>query len=252
MALLSRTTASFDAIKPVPDLVKLDNEFNQLVGANGALNGGSTGNRILTQYNHATEPVYEMNQLGAGPIAVLKQNTNTKLTFANSGQIVSSVAGGTAPITATSTTVCTNLNADLVDGIEGAAFAQLATARTKFSASWFIADPTIFPLNSFSLCQKAYVPSGIAKRVAILFSSGTASGSFTVEVRMHPTNDQTSQTLLASCAVNPGTVGNASFFSVANVDISDKYIYFILTARSSPAQLDINIALHGDQFFSTS
>lgn len=88
MALLARTTASFDAIKPVPDLVKLDNELNQLVGSNGALNGGSTGNRILTKYNHATEPVTEADQLGAGFIAVFKQNGVEKARFSNDGSIV--------------------------------------------------------------------------------------------------------------------------------------------------------------------
>lgn len=35
------------------------------------------------------------------------------------GQIISTIAGGTAPITVTSTTVCTNLNADLLDGQHG-------------------------------------------------------------------------------------------------------------------------------------
>src|SRR5262245_15886325 len=89
MPTLSRNVASFDAIKPVPDLNGLDGEFNQLVGTAGALNGGGSAKRILVKYNHATEPVLELDQLGAGVIAQFKQNGVEKARLENDGDLVS-------------------------------------------------------------------------------------------------------------------------------------------------------------------
>src|SRR5262245_9142487 len=98
MGLISRFIASFDAIKPVPDLVKLDNEFNQLVGTNGILNGGSTSNRLLTKYNHATEPVAEFDQLGRGHILTGKQNGVEKIRVENDGDLVCNGITGAAGV----------------------------------------------------------------------------------------------------------------------------------------------------------
>src|SRR5262245_63790258 len=89
MPTLSRNVASFDAIKPVPDLNGLDGEFNQLVGTAGALNGGGSAKRILVKYNHATEPVLEVDQLGAGLIFQGKQNGVEKIRVENDGDLVS-------------------------------------------------------------------------------------------------------------------------------------------------------------------
>src|SRR5262245_21875455 len=98
MALISRFLASFQAGIPVQTLNPLDGEFNQLVGTNGILNGGSTSNRILTKYNHATEPVVECDQLGAGLIAQFKQNGVEKAKVANNGDLVANGITGAAGV----------------------------------------------------------------------------------------------------------------------------------------------------------
>src|SRR5262245_1317278 len=120
--LPTRTTASFDAIKPVPDLVKLDNEFNQYVGASGIFNGGTTATKLLVKASDAADPPLEIDQTGAGPLAEWKQNGTLKVSVGNSGQVISAVTTGTAPLSIASTTVNTNLNADLLDGREGNSF----------------------------------------------------------------------------------------------------------------------------------
>jgi hypothetical protein len=49
--------------------------------------------------------------------------------------LVSTVATGTAPLTVTSTTRVTNLNADLLDGLDSTAFAQLAATNVAFTGT---------------------------------------------------------------------------------------------------------------------
>jgi len=57
-----------------------------------------------------------INQTGAGGILDLQVGGSSKVSVNNSGQIVSTVATGTAPLTVASTTKVTNLNADLLNG----------------------------------------------------------------------------------------------------------------------------------------
>ena len=139
--LPTRTTASFDAIKPVSSLVLLDNEFNQYVGGAGFLNGNSTATKLLVKSSDAADPPIEIDQIGAGPLAEWKQNGTLKTSIANSGQIVSAVATGTAPLSIASTTAVTNLNADLLDG------RHLAGLLVSFSQGFSIVDPSTATLN---------------------------------------------------------------------------------------------------------
>ena len=89
-------------------------EFNQILNLT---NGGTSNRRGYTVFSDGSLPVWRYNQTGAGPVIEFQVGGTTKVSVNNSGQIVSAVATGTAPITVSSTTVCTNLNADTVDGI---------------------------------------------------------------------------------------------------------------------------------------
>lgn len=144
--LPTRILSSFQANIPVSSLNDLDDEFNQLVGAAGILNGGTTGTKLLVKSSDASDPPIEIDQIGAGPLAEWKQNGTLKVSLANSGQIVSAVATGTAPLSVASTTKVDNLNADLLDGISSAGFA-LSTAKTAFSTTFFVPDPTLLPTD---------------------------------------------------------------------------------------------------------
>lgn len=63
-------------------------------------------------------PVLTLNQKGSGAILVLQTADVDKITINNTGQLVSTVATGTAPLIIASTTKVVNLNADLLDGHE--------------------------------------------------------------------------------------------------------------------------------------
>ena len=69
----------------------VDNEFNQLVNA---LNGTSTDKDILMKLNHATNPVLNLNQVGAGPILRGQLNASDRCRIANDGLFEYMTAAG--------------------------------------------------------------------------------------------------------------------------------------------------------------
>lgn len=98
---------------------EVDDEFNQIINA---FSGVSSTKYLWVKNSHGTDPVCRFDQLGAGPIAEFKQNGTTKVSINNTGQIVSALSTGTSPFSVTSTTVNTNLNADLLDGLTSSDF----------------------------------------------------------------------------------------------------------------------------------
>lgn len=111
----------------------VDSEFNQLVNV---LNSTSTNVNLITRFSDAATAPLKLDQLGAGLIqewaaagVVVSRVTNAG-SFSTSQQFISTLATGTKPIDVTSTTVCTNLNADKVDGLDGTQFIRNDTAQT--------------------------------------------------------------------------------------------------------------------------
>jgi hypothetical protein len=187
--LPTRTTASFFAIQPIPSATPLDDEFNQLVGGAGILNGGTTGKKLLIKSSDAADPPVDCDQIGAGLLARWKQNGSSKVAISNAGQLSMGIPTGTSPLSVASTTVNTNLNADMVDGFHGADLAQLATHRTYFSTPiGFETDPTITTTNIEDR-QVWIAPDNIVEmkigRLWILFNAGshTAGGSLVYTIR---------------------------------------------------------------------
>src|SRR5262245_42492105 len=206
MGLISRFIASFDAIKPVPDLVKLDNEFNQLVGTNGILNGGSTSNRQLTKYNHATEPVLELDQLGAGLIAQFKQNGVEKARVENDGDLVSNgittaagvVTFGSIPVGPASDPTTTN---------QLTRKAYVDARRAAWSISFGVADPSAPTVGQVISGMVSYLtPTGsniTITKINVKYEGGshTSGGSVTFAVQRRVASDN---------YVTPTTLGTAT------------------------------------------
>jgi len=231
--------------------VKLDNEFNQLVGANGILNGGSTSNRIYTIYNHATEPVATWNQTGAGPIAVYQQGGVTKATITNAGAL--SLAAMTA---------CPNVNADQVDGIEGANIAKLDTHQTAFSYSFGIADPStpatsaVIPGAVAFVCPDGQSVTATKLKVRYDLGSHTTGGSvtFAVELRTASSGWGTNTTIGTVTLDNT----NNSLLTVYTNDIADQalaagdtLICFISARSGTVTERNVSVVVVGKQKFTT-
>jgi len=82
---------------------------------------------------------------------------------ATSGQITSTLATGTAPLVVASTTLVSNLNADLLDGLSSAAFGLVASPLSQFAAT--------------TSAQLAGVISDETGSGALVFGTGPTLGS---------------------------------------------------------------------------
>lgn len=257
-SLLSRVVASFDAIKPVPNLTGLDGEFNQLEGASGVLNGGTTAFKLLVKSSDATDPPVEIDQIGAGPLAEWKQNGTLKASIANSGQVVSAVATGTAPFSVASTTVVTNLNADTVDGIEGANIAKLDTHKTAFSIGWFIDDPSTFTLADDSLLPAFIVPennSMVVTGIKIMWAGGSRTAGASVTFQ-HVKRNAAGGGAASITSINLDNTNNTARTTYAaafgqNLTAGDQVTLQISARSGSVTERKVSIALIGTQKFTT-
>lgn len=81
--------------------------------------------------------------------------------------VTATAATGTAPLSVTSTTVCTNLNADLLDGKHASEF---VTGATKIP--FYLASGTASHINQVLVSGVAYVPflraSGAAANIPMV------------------------------------------------------------------------------------
>lgn len=122
--------------------------------------------------------------------------------------------------------------------------------KSYWAANWFIADPATFPLASFDLAQKALIPKGNWKALTLhaIFNTGSASGSFSVELRKHPFGDQTTETTLGTITFNSGTLGVGQDVDISDHEFTEKdWLYIKLSARSSPLQKNVSISVVGDK-----
>jgi hypothetical protein len=118
-----------------------------------SLIGGAeiVGTSITDSGLTAARPVY------AGVAGLLSTDAgllyNDATDTLTAGQLVSSVAIGTAPLTVTSTTKVANLNADTIDGYQSGRSSTFTVAASNASAGW--------------LAQADYITDGVADEVQI-------------------------------------------------------------------------------------
>lgn len=114
MALISR---NFDFVAGQPAVADdVDTEFNDLYNA---LSGLKTDVVYELRASDAANPTLLVDNTGGGPLLRVQKAGVTRATFNSEGVLVSDVPQGTSPLDVLSTTVCPNLNADMVDGVEG-------------------------------------------------------------------------------------------------------------------------------------
>ncbi len=128
MAVLTRTTPGGNFLPgTLIQSQQANDELNQLINA---LAGGITTKHLVVTFSDGSVAPLILDQKGAGLIQEWKQNgsqtarVNNNGSFQTSQQLISSLATGTKPIDVASTTVCTNLNADLLDGLNGTQFVR--------------------------------------------------------------------------------------------------------------------------------
>jgi hypothetical protein len=184
---LARLHAAQIANGLVIDADDLGEEYDQLVNL---LNGTSTNVDAIMRLSSATLAALTLDQLNAaGPVQIWRLNGVDKAKINNLAQFESLLVTGTAPLVVASTTKVTNLNADLLDGLDSAAFAQLATHRSYFSVTvGFEADPTVTTL-SIEDRQGWIAPDNVVEmkitKLWIKWTSGsrTAGQTLTYQIR---------------------------------------------------------------------
>jgi hypothetical protein len=248
-SLPTRTTASFAAIAPVPNLTVLDAEFNQYVGASGIFNGGTTGTKLLTKTSDANDPVYELDQVGAGPVLECKVNGTLKVWVNNSGQVVSEVATGTAPFDVDSTTKVTNLNADLLDGIEASAFPLLASSVSAWSKTWFY---PVLPgaVETTESVDRLIVPVSTAFTVTSITSvwaAGSDSGASNVFTIKRRNSAGVAQSNVGTIDVNDAGQDALNSGAVSVALTAGDQIYPLFTTRNTASETLVSITIRGTQ-----
>ena len=177
-------SASGDVAGPVS---ATDNAFARFDGATGKLIQDSANGPLgaddgsmdivgsadviqlqITANATQTADIVRIENSAAFPLLLLDVNGDLAVLGTFGGNVVQSVvATGTAPLIVASTTVCTNLNADLLDGSHAAAFA--AAAHTIASHSDTTATGTeLETLTDGSNADALHVHTGQLKRVNMI------------------------------------------------------------------------------------
>lgn len=183
MSLLSRLHDADIANGNIVDADDLKDEFDQLVNI---LNGTSNNKEALIKLTSPTVAPLTLNQLNAaGPVQIWQLNSVDKIKINELAQLQSLLATGTAPFVVASTTKVTNLNADLLDGLSSADFAQIGVSKVPFVLSAKFDDPSTNPTGLGPVVRIPAIQSGFLTKIHVLFNSGshTAGGSVSFSVQ---------------------------------------------------------------------
>lgn len=244
--LPARTTASFDAIKPVSSLVLLDDEFNQYVGAAGFLNGGTTGTKLLLKASDAADPPLEIDQIGAGPLAEWKQNGTLKASIDNSGDFAASGISGAAGVY-TFTDIPVGPASNPTADNQLARKAYVDARRVSFSAGFSIVDPSTANLNTRQF-GSLIIPAGgsyIVTKIKVMFREGshTPGASLTFNVDLSGTGDLGTLTLDNT----NNTVGQVYENNIADLPVSENLILscYISARSGTVTERNVMVTIEG-------
>jgi len=165
----------------------LDSTKFMRTDTNTSTTGTITGTRLISTVATGSEPLTitsttKVTNLNADLLddldstKFMRTDTNTSTTGTITGtRFISTVATGTEPLTITSTTKVTNLNADLLDGLDNTKF-----VRTDGSSTISSATDTIFTVQTTNDANKAeiavYGPGQGTGRVYVGQSSSYGGG----------------------------------------------------------------------------
>lgn len=234
-----------------------DDEFDNIINI---LSGVSQDKSIRIRNNDNTFAVARFDQLGTNDIVEFYKSGSEVLAIANNGQIVSSVAGGTAPISVVSNTLCTNLNADLLDGLHSSAFPLLSNARTAFSFTWFYDTPPAATEATNPSAGCFVVPAGAQfsiNRLRIHYTGGshTSGGVLTFTLKRRNFAGGIQADIGTVTLDNTNNTGFIIYNTTLGVELNitdGDIIYPLLTTRSGTiSELAVNISISGKQLFTT-
>ena len=245
-SLLSRIVASFDAIKPVPNLTGLDGEHNQLVGASGVLNGNSTASKLLIKTSDASDPPVDQDQIGAGLLARWKQNGSSKATITNDGSYTGNGLTGAAGVY-TFGSIPVGPAADPTTANQLARKTYVDTRTVSFIAGFSIVDPSTATLNSRQF-GSLVIPAGgtyTITQLKVMFREGSHTSGGTLTFTFDRSGVGDIGTLNLDNTNN--TVGQVYTNNIADIAPSANEIFSVrLTTRSGTiTELNVMAMIEG-------
>jgi hypothetical protein len=178
-----------------------------------------------------------------------KVNGTLKVWVNNSGQVVSEVATGTAPFDVDSTTKVTNLNADLLDGIEASAFPLLASSVSAWSKTWFY---PVLPgaVETTESVDRLIVPVSTAFTVTSITSvwaAGSDSGASNVFTIKRRNSAGVAQSNVGTIDVNDAGQDALNSGAVSVALTAGDQIYPLFTTRNTASETLVSITIRGTQ-----
>lgn len=202
---------------------------NHLEGTTGIGIADALGK--LQVYNGATSalPAFVVNQLNSSyGLADFQASGTSRVSINYTGQIISTVASGTAPMTIASNTVVSNLNADLLDGYHSSSFQTALTnpitgtgtsgKLPKFNSTTSLGD-SVFSDNA----TYGYVSSGLG-------IGDSAVPNSTVKLALNSATGATALVVKSDYALQTGT-GNQTIGQVDLRHISTTTAYSRIVLR---------------------
>jgi hypothetical protein len=252
-SLLSRFVASFAAIAPVPNLTGLDGEFNQIEGASGVLNGGTTAFKLLVKTSDATDPPVDQDQIGAGLLARWKQNGTLKASLSNDGSLTASGLTGTIGVYAFSSIPLGPAANPSTDN-QLVRKAYVDTRVVAWTRDWFIEDPSTFPTGEGSAQGVWIVPAGtsivVTKiKVAYYLGSHTAGGAVQF-VHIHKNSAGGASAAITDLSLNDTNATIRTTYSAnfgAALTEGDQVSLIINSRSGTVTERNVSISLHGTQ-----
>lgn len=163
-----------------------------------------------------------VNQDGLGPIFQCYQSEVLKLEVNNSGQLKSYVATGAAPIIISTTALNTNLNVDLLDGIEASAILQINSYIPLVDSVFYAGTP--------SVGDRRIINQQGNRLIAIKTQqNGTASSDASTIIAVK--KDNSTEDVITSITIT-GNTQSVITLDITDIDLTVDRIIFEITAIS--------------------
>lgn len=215
---------------------EMNAEFDNIINL---FNGVDTNKRIHIRTEN-TLPALIVEQNGDGPIFQAKRAGVLKVSIESNGQLKSHIATGTAPLAVSNGTKVTNLNVDLLDGLNAN---QLLGANSELSQStpqFFTGTPSIGDKKYFAI-------EGIRlTKIKIQQQNSSATSDAQIQLRFF-TDEEVPETIGDLTLTGTSTAVNSVVISDFDLSGIDRIYCEVMNIIGTTKHNDITVCLVTEQ-----